>query len=104
MGTWVDGVGIEPGTEGGIWYRHCAEAINACFGRASDVTQVWIRVCPDVVLTVGAVLGWAAYIEVVFTLLIISPLYLMGCIQNGKHSTHVQNMKGWIQEDLGLND
>jgi len=107
-GTWHDGVGADE-KKGGRWFQHCTPVLDACMGGHGDVSLVWYRKCPDPVLTVGAVLGYAAWVELVFTVVIILPLLSIGFIKNGKDGKSVKSMEGWLKElkeDIksGVND
>jgi len=96
-GTWIDGQGPDE-TKGGRWFEHCTAVLNACQGQTGDVSMIWYRKCPDEFLTVGAVLGYAAWVELVFTVVIILPLLAIGFIKNGKDGSGLKSIQGWLQE------
>lgn len=103
--TWPDFCPSRP-PEYASWKTGLPPPIAFCFDRATDcqanyrfvIESVHFKVCPDGFVTLGAMLGYAGLIELAVTVAILLPLVACGCVQSGKNSAQVQNMKGWLKE------
>lgn len=60
--------------------------------------------CPSVLPTLGAAFGYATFIELFFTGVIIFPLLRLGCIKNGRDSSQALSVMEWVKDMYSQKD
>jgi hypothetical protein len=68
------------------------------------VIQVMYKECPPVLPTLGAAFGYATFIELFFTGVIIFPLLKFGCIKNGRDSSQALSVMEWVKDMYSQKD